>query len=167
MNGGPPRWSSGQQIWLLIMRSRVRSPALPQILNVDKVWNEVHPASWGQLVSYLIDKQRIWIRNATLLDLTERNVNHIIPSYCHLPSRSLVDRCGSFWPSQWFFSIFPTNSRSLPFRPFGAASHRFIYYHNGAITFIIHSVIFYNIYNYAYLIGIFFSSGQLLKLNIK
>ena len=31
----PPRWSSGQYVWLLIMRSRVRSPALPQILNVD------------------------------------------------------------------------------------------------------------------------------------
>ena len=28
----PPRWSSGQHVWLLIMRSRVRSPALPQIL---------------------------------------------------------------------------------------------------------------------------------------
>ena len=27
--------SSGQRVWLLIMRSRVRSPALPQILNVD------------------------------------------------------------------------------------------------------------------------------------
>ena len=25
----------GQHVWLLIMRSRVRSPALPQILNVD------------------------------------------------------------------------------------------------------------------------------------
>ena len=33
--GNPPRWSSGQRVWLLIMRSRVRSPALPQILNVD------------------------------------------------------------------------------------------------------------------------------------
>ena len=29
------KWSSGQHVWLLIMRSRVRSPALPQILNVD------------------------------------------------------------------------------------------------------------------------------------
>ena len=31
-----------------------------------------------------------------LVDLTERNANHIIPSYCHLPvsCRSLVDRCG-------------------------------------------------------------------------
>ena len=29
------RWSSGQHVWLLIMRLRVRSPALPQILNVD------------------------------------------------------------------------------------------------------------------------------------
>ena len=30
-------------------------------------------------------------------DLTERNANHIIPSYCCLPvsSRSLVNRCGS------------------------------------------------------------------------
>ena len=30
-----PHWSSGQRVWLLIMRSRVWSPALPQILNVD------------------------------------------------------------------------------------------------------------------------------------
>ena len=29
------RWSSGQRVQLLMMRSRVRSPALPQILNVD------------------------------------------------------------------------------------------------------------------------------------
>ena len=29
--------------------------------------------------------------------MTERNANHIIPSYCYLPvsCRSLVDRCGS------------------------------------------------------------------------
>ena len=33
----PPHWSSGQHVWLLILRSRVRSPALPKILNVDKV----------------------------------------------------------------------------------------------------------------------------------
>ena len=32
----PPRWFSDQHVWLLIMRSRIRSPALPQILkNVD------------------------------------------------------------------------------------------------------------------------------------
>ena len=31
----PPRWSSGQHVWLLITRSRVRSPTLPQILNLD------------------------------------------------------------------------------------------------------------------------------------
>ena len=34
---------------------------------------------------------------STLIDLTEHNANHIIPSYCYLPvsCRSLVDRCGS------------------------------------------------------------------------
>ena len=34
---------------------------------------------------------------STLLDLTERNANHIIPSCCILPvsCRSLIDRCGS------------------------------------------------------------------------
>ena len=32
---GPPRWSSGQHVLLLIMRSRVQFPARPQILNVD------------------------------------------------------------------------------------------------------------------------------------
>ena len=31
----PPSWSRSQHVWLLIMRSRVRFPALPQILNVD------------------------------------------------------------------------------------------------------------------------------------
>ena len=31
----PRRWSRGQRVWLLNMRSRVRSPALPRILNVD------------------------------------------------------------------------------------------------------------------------------------
>ena len=39
----------------------------------------------------------IWLRKSTLLNLTERNANHIIPSYCHLPVSciSLVNRCGS------------------------------------------------------------------------
>ena len=39
----------------------------------------------------------IIIITITLLDLAERNANHIIPSCCHLPVsyRSLVDRCGS------------------------------------------------------------------------
>ena len=34
---------------------------------------------------------------STLIDLMERNANHIIPSYCYLPAscRSLTDRCGS------------------------------------------------------------------------
>ena len=41
----PPRWFSGKHVFLLIMRSRVRSLALPQILNVGYVWNGVHPAS--------------------------------------------------------------------------------------------------------------------------
>ena len=37
------------------------------------------------------------LRKSTLIDLMERNANHIIPSYCYLPvsCRSLVDRCGS------------------------------------------------------------------------
>ena len=32
-----------------------------------------------------------------LIDVTERNTNHIIPSYCYLPvsCRNLVHRCGS------------------------------------------------------------------------
>ena len=39
----------------------------------------------------------IWLRKSTLLDLTVRNGNHIIPSYCHLPvsCRNLGDRCVS------------------------------------------------------------------------
>ena len=44
----------------------------------------------------------------TICYLTERNANHIIPSYCHLPvsCRSLVDRCsslGSSKPQIYFF----------------------------------------------------------------
>ena len=44
----------------------------------------------------------------TFLDLTERNANHIIPSYCNLPvsSRSLVDLfvfLGSFIPQIYLF----------------------------------------------------------------
>ena len=37
------------------------------------------------------------VRKLTLIDLMEYNVNHIIPSCCHLPvsCKSLVDRCGS------------------------------------------------------------------------
>ena len=30
-------------------------PDISTILNVDQVWNGVHPASWGQLGSYLIE----------------------------------------------------------------------------------------------------------------
>ena len=30
---GPPLWSSGQSFWLLIQRSRVRFPALPDFLS--------------------------------------------------------------------------------------------------------------------------------------
>ena len=37
------------------------------------------------------------IKKVDILDLTEHNANHIIPSYWHVPvsCRSLVDRCGS------------------------------------------------------------------------
>ena len=31
-------------------------PGTSTILNVGYVWNGVHPASWGQLRSYLIEK---------------------------------------------------------------------------------------------------------------
>ena len=62
------------------------------------------PALFEQLGTYLIEKQRIWLRNSTLLYLTERNVNHI----CYLPvsCRSIVDRCGSLGtckPQIYFF----------------------------------------------------------------
>ena len=63
------------------------------ILNVDHVWNGVHPASWGQLGIYMIKKWRSWLRKSTLIDLTQSNANPIIPSYCDLivSCRSLVD----------------------------------------------------------------------------
>ena len=51
---------------------------------------------------------QVGLRKLTLLDLRERNVNHIIPSYCHLPVsyRSLRDRCGSLGsckPQTYFY----------------------------------------------------------------
>ena len=55
---------------------------------------------------------------STLLDLTEPNANHIIPSCCHLPvsCRSLVDRCGplgSCKPQIYFsFQIIREKSRT-------------------------------------------------------
>ena len=56
---------------------------------------------------------------STLLDLTERNANHIIPSCCHVPvsCRSLVHRCGS--PGSYKPQIYvPTFlSRVLQTRP--------------------------------------------------
>ena len=50
-----------------------------------------------KLGSYLIDKNWIWLRKSTLLDLTENNANHSIPSHCNLPAscKSRVDRYGS------------------------------------------------------------------------
>ena len=69
-----------------------------QILKVDQIWNGVHPVSWDQLGSYLIEKQRIWLRKPTLIELMERNAKDIIPSYCQVTvsRRSPVHRCGSF-----------------------------------------------------------------------
>ena len=96
-------------IKLLTMRSWVPNPGASTFLNVDYVCNGVHPALRGQFGMYLIEEKRIWLRKSTLLDLMERNVNHIIPSYCHLPvsCRSLVDRCGSLGsckPQIYFFN---------------------------------------------------------------
>ena len=108
--------------WL--MRSRVRSPALPQILKLDYVWNWVHPASWGQLVSYLIEKSK-------LLDLLERNVNRIIPSCCHLTvsCRSLVDRCGSLgnWKTQIYLIICKNQQWSEDWRAWRTFAQRDYY----------------------------------------
>ena len=50
--------------------------------NIYEEYHGVHPASWGQLGSYLMEKYRIWLRKSTLIDLTERNANQIIPLYC-------------------------------------------------------------------------------------
>ena len=65
---------------------------------------------WGQLGSCFMDKYQIWLRKSTLIDLTERNINKIIPLYCHLPVswRSLVDWCvslGSFKPQILFYFV--------------------------------------------------------------
>ena len=56
----------------------------------------------AQILIFVSVTQILWIWHSYLpfpiiLDLTERNANHIILSYCHLPvsCRSLVDRCGS------------------------------------------------------------------------
>ena len=49
------------------------------------------------LLIYLAMTASLLEWSATLIDLTERNANHIIPSYSHLQvsCRSLVDRYGS------------------------------------------------------------------------
>ena len=64
--------------------------------------------------------KRIWLRKSTLIDLTERSANHIIPSYCYLPvsCRSLVDRCGSpgsCKPQIYFFLMIRRPPRSTLF----------------------------------------------------
>ena len=81
-------WSCGQHVWLLIIRSRVRSPALPQMW-IRSGTGSTQPREDNWVATRL--------RKSTLLDLTERNANHIIPSCCHLSVScwSIVDRCGS------------------------------------------------------------------------
>ena len=47
----------------------------------------------------------MWLKKSTLIDFMERNDNHIIPFYCHVPVsfRSLVDRCGCKPRIYYFF----------------------------------------------------------------
>ena len=52
------------------------------ILNVDKVWNEVHSATYEQLRSYLIERPT-WLKK-----VNKHNANHIIPSGSQLQKSS-------------------------------------------------------------------------------
>ena len=108
-NCRPPHWSKAQCVWLLTMNYFLITTCLISFIQVYSIpgtsknfkygldLERVHPASWGQLGSYLIQKYRIWFRKSKVIDWTECNANHIIPLYCHLPVgfRSLADRCGS------------------------------------------------------------------------
>ena len=81
---------SGIGVWLLTMSARVRFPALPQF----EMWIRSGTRSTQPLEDNWV---ATWLRKSTLLDLTERDANHIIPSYFHLTDscRSPVDWCGS------------------------------------------------------------------------
>ena len=62
------------------------------------------------IIIIIIINYYYYIRKSTLLELTERNANHIFPSFCHLPvsCRSLVDQCDSCGrcKAQMYFIIY-------------------------------------------------------------
>ena len=84
----------GQSVWLLTMSSLVRFPKLSQFLMwIGSGTGSTKPREDNRVATWL--RSRIWLIKSKLIDLTECNVNHIIPSCSRLPvsCRSLVDRC--------------------------------------------------------------------------
>ena len=89
-------WPSGQRIWQLDMRTRVRFLEFSKCnLRIRSGTGSTHPREDNWL-DILIEKQEIWLRKPTLIDLTEWNINQITPSYCNLPVsyRNVVHQCG-------------------------------------------------------------------------
>ena len=95
-------FAANLHIWRLTSPSTTLGDALcggDRIPRMGKHWYPVckYQMTNSKILLYCIGHIRFWLRNLTLLDLTERDDNNIIPSYCHLPVScwSLVDRCGS------------------------------------------------------------------------
>jgi hypothetical protein len=76
----PPLWSSGQSFWLQIQRSWVRFSALPDFLRSRGSGTGVHSASWGELRSYLNEKERLRFTKPRLTAVGIRCANHATPS---------------------------------------------------------------------------------------
>ena len=76
-NSRPPRWPSGQHVWLLMNRLQVRFPV---VLKGRLGLQRGPPSLVRYLGSYLTEKCQICLRKSTL---PERNAaNHIIPLCC-------------------------------------------------------------------------------------
>ena len=83
--------------YYIVSLPRVRFPTLPQFKNrIRSGKGSTQPREDNWIATWL-KSSGSGVRMSTLLDLTERNANHIIPSYCslQLSCRSLVDRRGS------------------------------------------------------------------------
>jgi hypothetical protein len=70
------------------LHSLYRSPNVVRMIKSRRLCWAVHVARMEEgrsAFKILTGKPTGKIRKSTLLDLTERNANHIIPTYCHLP----------------------------------------------------------------------------------
>ena len=80
-------WPRDQCFWLLTTRLQVWFHNFNCRLSME-------PSLVGQLGSYLIEEYWIWLRKSTLINLKERNANHVISSYyLYRPTRLLPFGC--------------------------------------------------------------------------